>query len=187
MLTDVNDQALMAAYSRGDETAFELIYARYSPKVMGYLGRKLRTPEERDEVFQLVFLKFHRSRHSYDPSYPLLQWLYVISKSVYLDYLKQARVRNRVLTEVKVQDLIERVEPREMNTLTTDEAAHEFLKDLEGVQKEVARQRFMEDASFEEIAQTLDLSPSNVRQILSRAIKKLRSLPKFSREAGKIK
>jgi RNA polymerase sigma factor (sigma-70 family) len=187
MLTDVNDQALMAAYSGGDEAAFELIYARYSRKVMGYLGRKLRIPDERDEVFQLVFLKFHRSRHSYDPKYPLLQWLYVISKSVYLDYLKQARIQNRVLTELKGQDLIERFDTSEMKIVTMDEAAHEFLKDLDGVQKEVARQRYLEDASFEEIAQTLDLSPSNVRQILSRAIKKLRSLPKYSREVGKIK
>ena len=180
MLKDLSDEALMAEYLEGDSTAFELIYARYSKKVMAYLRSKIKSSEEQDEVFQMVFMKFHKSRASYDPAYPLLQWLYVISRSVYLDYFKQTKRQSLAVEDFAAESMI-----HESNKLTaqssSSEVDPELLASLDVIQREVVLQRVLDEATFDEISQKLSLSKSNVRQILSRALKRLKSTEKFSR------
>ncbi len=167
----------MVAYLTGDVLAFERIYARYSGKILAYLQKKIQNPEERDEVFQLVFFKFHKSRRSYDPGYPLLQWLYVITRSTYLDHLKRKRRLERTTEAFKVE---QEIADLSQNEPTPSLSEGEFLSGLSGISKEVVSQRIMDESSYEEIAMKLNMSESNVRQIFSRTLRKLRLARKLS-------
>lgn len=175
MANDDLDTEWMKAYLLGDRSGFDAIYRKYSGKVYGYLTQKLSSKAETDEVFQEVFLKFHRFRRNYDFKYSLLQWLYVISNTVLADH---HRKRGRsVLTEawdekfheVSQTDASLALIPMESNAPEVE------LSMLNAEQQSVLEMRVIGELEFREIASRLGKSEQGVRQILSRALKKLRA------------
>lgn len=166
----------MQAYQSGDEQAFECLYERYSGRVYAYLKRRLSRQEEVDDVFQAVFLKVHASRSGYRSEFLFAQWLFVITKTVFMDHLrKKARTRED-------QKL-----PEELNAYAaaaaelvpggpTPLALREQLTGLNDDQRAIVMARVFDEQSFREIAQALGRSEVSVRQVLSRALKKLRGV-----------
>jgi RNA polymerase sigma-70 factor (ECF subfamily) len=159
------DEELMRSYQDGDYVAFQALYSRHSSRVYGFLFSQIRNRVQTDDVFQATFLKLHQARHHYDPSFPFLPWLFTVTKSVMLDALRKAKT----LREESNESAIENAVAEEMNVPSIDLAA------LDGNQKAVIELRYQHDLSFEEIAKRLETTPANVRQLISRGIKKLKA------------
>ena len=180
-MTEQDDEAqmtaLMQAYQAGDLAAYQVLYQKSAGRVYGYLKGRLKRPEERDEVFQQIFFKLHRTRARYSSEYSFYQWLFVISKSVLFDYLrKKGRESNDLATE-GVEEL-EKIAAPESVPVDPD-SEREVAKTL-GVltseQKQIVNWRVLDELSYEEIAAKLNRSELSVRQILSRSLKKLRRI-----------
>ncbi|MBU6374364.1 MAG: RNA polymerase sigma factor [Bdellovibrionales bacterium] len=166
----------MKAYQDGDPHAFELLYQKTSSKLYAYLKKKLG--KDTDDVFQLVFLKLHRSRSQYDSKYLFEQWLFVIARSVLLDYQKQKRRFNEGIQVDYSAEVEEIADPLSQNGVQAsysqvDEVLD--LKHLSAEQNEVIKLRVLDDLTYGEIAEKLNRTEVGVRQLFSRAIKKLRA------------
>lgn len=169
----MTDERLMAAYIKGDVGAFQRLYQRHSARVLGYLVARLSSQEEAEDVFQEVFAKLHRHRFRYSEEVPFIAWLFTITRNACIDHLRRQRVRGRYLVQTP-----EEFEPAADNSelpLELTEAIAE-LSTLNAQQREALELRFSSGLSFAEIAQRMALSPANARQIVSRAIKRLRAL-----------
>jgi RNA polymerase sigma-70 factor, ECF subfamily len=173
----VPDEGLMQAYLAGDARAFEELYRRHSGRVYAYLRKRLPSPEEADEVFQAVFLKAHRSRSSYQPKYPVIQWLFVIARTSLVDHLRKTG-RNEAAARQAEAD-----QDRLVSRTTPDQALgvsggseEDLLRQLPSEQKRVVEMRVLEDRDYLEIARQLGKTQASVRQIYSRAIRRLRAL-----------
>jgi RNA polymerase sigma factor (sigma-70 family) len=161
-----SDEKLMVAYSQGDEAAFGVLYRRYSGKIYGYLMSRLRDAAFVDDVFQAVFMKLHHARSQYDPMHSFASWIFTICRSVMIDALrKKSRTREDFSDALEIAA----VEPEA-------EASLPSLNKLSQGQQEVVKLRYEENLSFEEIARKLETSPANVRQMVSRSIKRLKKL-----------
>ena len=159
----------MRSYQEGNSAAFEALYKRHSGRVYGYLMVKLRDRSKADDVFQLTFLKLHQSRLRYDDSLPFVPWLFTISQSVLVDWFRKSKTIREDLNEAFIH---QQAAVAPVNLATSSDID---LGLLEGAQKTAVELRYGEDFSFQEIARRLETSPSNVRQLVSRGIKKLRS------------
>jgi RNA polymerase sigma-70 factor (ECF subfamily) len=172
---DENDRELMRRYLSGDSSSFELIYQLYAGRVYGYLLAKLKRREEADEVFQAVFLKFHRARAQYDPKYPLLQWLFVISRSVLMDHYRKQSRQVSLADDIDLNTLPEDLSQNTPSPALSDQETREnMLSQLKPDQKEVVTLRVLDDLSYAQIAEKLGRSQDSIRQTFSRAIKKLK-------------
>ena len=69
---------------QGNYEAFEIIYGRHKDKVYTYLSKRLTDKNSIEDVFQNVFIKFHKSKQNYNPKFTLMKWIYTISKRSYL-------------------------------------------------------------------------------------------------------
>ncbi|MCM2323359.1 MAG: sigma-70 family RNA polymerase sigma factor [Oligoflexia bacterium] len=164
------DEEIMLAYQKGEPSAFEELYRRYSGRVYGYLRNRLADRGALDDVFQAVFLKLHQSRAQYDPAFPFAPWLFTICRTVLTDSLRKtqggehpALAQDAALMDAPAPALVAVEAPG--------------LPELGGLapqQREALELRYLKDASFEEIARKLGTSSANVRQLVSRAVRKLR-------------
>lgn len=152
----------------GDTKAFDILFQRHSPRVLGFLVHKTGSDRLAQDLLQEVFLKFHRSRHQYLSGLPFLPWLYSIMRSVLWDELKKKR-REDLIDPSQLDQIA--VEPGRMETY--EPAALELLP---AAQKQAISMRVFDEATFEEIAERLSTSPDNARQLVSRALKKLRGI-----------
>lgn len=111
----------MKAYGAGDMAAFEALYRRLSPKVYGYLKNRLGKKEDAEDLTQKVFAKVHRLRETYNPAYPVLQWLFVITKGILLDHGK-AEFRKTRLEGEFLQEMSQKKELPSLSSMMDEQA-----------------------------------------------------------------
>lgn len=161
-----SDEELMQAYQNGESSAFAFLYERHKARILGFLLGKLRNRFEAEEVFQGTFMKLHSSRRHYDPAFRFSPWLFTVCQSVLKDYLR----KKKSIAEDSNDELVSQAPAKESST--TKEALP--FSSLEERQRLVLEMRYEEDLDFDEIAEKLHTSSANVRQLVSRALKKLR-------------
>jgi len=165
------DQELMQDYCNDQAGAFQEIYQRHQAKVYGYLSKRLKA-DHVDEVFQNVFLKFHKKRQSYDPKFDLAAWLYTITKSTLIDFIRKKERYTQLLQEI----IIEESAQKDQIVPESHKNAFEWKNHLKGKSLDAIQLRYEQGLEFDEMAQALKTSPSNVRKIISRSLLKLRQV-----------
>ena len=156
----------MELYRNGEHMAFEIIYARHKDRVYSYLGKRLHDSLLIEDVFQNIFIKFHKSRNLYNSEHSLVKWIYTISRSELLDAIKKNKIVN-----VELKDELLYCEP-DNDKSSIDIDSEKILTEKE---KEALKLRYYSDQDFKAISEELNTSQSNVRKIISRGIKKLKS------------
>jgi RNA polymerase sigma-70 factor (ECF subfamily) len=125
---------------------------------------------------QTTFLKLHAARASYDPSLPLLPWLFAIANRVRLDELRRRhrlppQAGEEALEKLEVDDdPAVRIAHAEQ-AKSTDAA----LNALPETQRIVLQLRHVEGMSFAQIAQVLGAPEGALRVRATRAYEKLRT------------
>ena len=160
-----SNEDLMLRYQRGDYDAFEQLYGRCRGHVTAWLRRRLQDAGMREDVFQNIFIKFHKTRARYDSSYPVLAWLYVICRCELLDYLKKPNLRCVALRDEHGLHELQHTE------------AHFDLdaeKRLTAAEKTVLKLKYFSEQDYRDIAARLGRSEASVRKLSSRGLQKLR-------------
>lgn len=172
LLDRKTDEELMALYQNGNELAFKELYRRHSSKVYGYVTAKIRQQEKANDIFQNVFVKVHRSKHLYNQSLPFLPWLFTITKNAIVDEVRSSKYEQ---FQSEFEDKIPAAVHRpafDMKELSP------HLKNLSTTQQKAIELRYFDEKTFDEIAVVLQTSSSNVRQLISRGLERIRSLLK---------
>lgn len=171
-IEELSDEDLMARYKLGEYSAFEELYRRHSGRVYGFILKRIQSRERAEELFQESFLRLHRNRSRYNNSLPFLPWLFTITRSSIIDGIRADTRAKRVHKSLAIQN--------EMEQSFTELHAVPVSLDL-GIQslptreREAVELRYGSDLDFNAIASRLNTSSTNVRQIISRAVKKLRA------------
>jgi RNA polymerase sigma-70 factor (ECF subfamily) len=169
----LTDEELMLAYMEGDMEAFEALYGRHKGRVFGFLLARLKDRSEAQDVFQAVFAKLHRKRQLYRPEIPFLPWLFTLARNTLIDHCRQRDAYGERFTAAEAA--IENYAAPVSDTAPIAAAVAELAR-LNASQRQALELRFNQGLTFAEIAEQLQISPDNSRQIISRAIRKLRSL-----------
>ncbi|MGE0527891.1 MAG: RNA polymerase sigma factor [Bdellovibrionales bacterium] len=169
-LKERSDEELMTLYQSGDYSAFECLFKRHSGRVFQYLKGKVPSETAKD-LLQETFMKVHRSREQYQPQYPFLPWLFTVARNSLNDFFKSSEQK---VVRLGVESAALAATALEPNTSDYDLSA--VLNSLPHVQRRAIELRYMNEWTFEKIAEEMKTTPDNSRQIVSRGIKKIRSL-----------
>lgn len=173
-LSERTDEELMAAYARGERTAFDLLFARHAPKLHHVLVRGMRRPEDGKDLVQQTFLQLHRHRADYDVTRAFRPWLYTIALNLKRQYLRTKGRR----PESELDEIVERTlahAPGE--ALFENRQLLELgLKRLAPEAAEVVVLHWFGDLSMGEIATMLAISESAVKVRAHRAYEALRTI-----------
>ncbi len=157
----------MQAYQGGDNLAFEEIYRRYSGKAYAYISKRLFNRNEMDDLLQAIFLKLHKSRHLYSNKFLFAPWLFTISRSVLLDHIK-------IKKSEKATESNQIEQHSSTDSIASTEPIVNALHELSESQLKALEMRYRQGLDFSQIAERLQTSSGNVRQLISRAVRKLR-------------
>ena len=87
---------LLLRHLAGDEDAFAELVQCYRAPVFSYLVRCGVAPDDRDDLFQEIFIRVHRAAASYDAGRPLHPWIFTIVANTVRTHLRRQRVRSLV-------------------------------------------------------------------------------------------
>lgn len=170
----------MLAYQRGDESAFDELFARFSERVFGYFSRTLQNPETASDLFQQTFLRVHQARATYDPRRPFPSWLFSIAANIRKDDLKRSARRPGDGAAAGDDELVAVADdaPRADTLLDANRRVQQLelaLARLPASQREVVILHKLEGLSFPEIASALG---EHVEAVKARAFRGYQSLRK---------
>jgi RNA polymerase sigma-70 factor (ECF subfamily) len=90
MLTSAELVWLLAADAKGDQAAFERLYAATRAKLYGVVLRILRRPHLAEEVMQDAYLKIWRSAGQFDPALASpVTWMATIARNRAIDLVRK--------------------------------------------------------------------------------------------------
>ncbi|MBC7660230.1 MAG: RNA polymerase sigma factor [Chitinophagaceae bacterium] len=168
---------LLVAYSQGDDRAFQAFFDRTKDIVFNFVYPKVKNREAAEDIVQETLLRVHRYVTTYNAaSGPALGWLLMIARNCLFDYYKSEKNSRRLGIASDLDE--EGIKPN--NTWEEKIFFAELLKSMaqELGQEEIDLlvERFVVELSYGEIALKLSLDNQNVRQRVSRLLRKARAV-----------
>ncbi len=154
----------------GDKDAFAELYKYYLAPIFRFIFFRVRNYSDAEDLTQTVFLKAWNSILDYQQKDAhFSSWLYTIARNALADFWKKKReVTVEVLDDVPYQE--KRGDDNEENIKLIEKVIELLTED----QQELIILKFIQDLSNREIAEIMNKSEEAIRQIQSRAIKKIR-------------
>lgn len=183
-----DDRQLIVQLQAGQEQAYELLLARFQQPVYNLVYRLLNDPTETSDVVQEVFLKVFRSISSFRQQSALKTWIYRIAIHESYNHRRWFSRHRRQEVELDAEDEAgsrvwnEPVADRGYDpyVLLLNEERHqmleEALREINPVFRSALVLRDMEDASYEEIAEILQISLGTVKSRILRGREALRKV-----------
>jgi RNA polymerase sigma-70 factor (ECF subfamily) len=153
-------------------------YQEHVWHVYGYLAFRLRSQADAEDLTQLTFERAFKAWDSYDERKGTLRtWLITIARNTLIDHRRRGDSRPQAAAiRGELAETDAGVEEGPEQSLGIDPALAAALERLSRRERSVVALRFGADLPTREIAEVLDLSVAHVQQIMSRALRRLRTL-----------
>lgn len=173
------DAEIVAGLRAGEARALTLAYSRYRERVYSFLLRLCGGPADADDLFQETFVQLARHARRLHPETDLRAWLFTVARNRFLSHRRTALWRRLRLalfsSEVPVPKA--HATPHEATAFSgTAQRLERALGDLPQPLREVLLLVGVEGMEQAAAARILGLSEAALRQRLSRARARLRTL-----------
>lgn len=184
---DIEAAELIAA-RQGDENAFESLVHRYEKRVFALSLRMCRNPEDAREAAQEAFLSAWQGLSSFRGDSGFSTWLYRLAYNACIDLIR--REKRQHTAPLSFEDYAEHSlnlpdpQDRPAEALEKKELRRTVEKGIRSLSPEyrtVLILRELQQLSYQEIADTLELDLGTVKSRINRGRKQLQ---KFLRESG---
>ena len=177
--------ALIRAMQRGDQEAFAKVLAAYEKQVYNLCLRMTANHEDAADLTQEAFLKVWRGVGNYKFESSFSTWIFRLTSNVCIDFLRSKKRRPTIsLTQEEEQDGAAELEvpdaaPLPEEQLLQRERQREIAAAMTQLDEEfrmILTLRVLEDLSYEQIAEVMDLKVGTVKSRLARARTKLKNI-----------
>lgn len=164
-----SDQQLVELASKGDQNAFEYLFTRYSEAIRRLFEQRLSDRSTADDLLQETFIKVYLNLASYSERYTFGQWIYTIARNTLIDHLRR-RSDDIPIDERFRAPATTSPNPEESVIINQSRAHFEAsLNDLSEEYRRIIEMRFLDEYSYEEIAEKLGSPLNTVKTQIRRA------------------
>ena len=179
-----DEKALIRQIQAGDQEAFAQLVQTYQKPVYNLCLRMVSNPSDAEDLAQEAFLKAWRGLSFYKFESSFSTWLYRLTSNVCIDFLRQQKRKNTVSLTVMEEEENRELEIYDPAPVPEEKAIDSenrravaaAMAQLEEEYRLVLSLRVVEELSYEQIADVLDLKVGTVKSRLARARDKLRKL-----------
>lgn len=166
----VHDDALMTRVRNSDPRAFKELFSRHYDAALRYAATLCGNREDAHDLAQEAFIRVYRGAAQYHAQGRFRSWLFTIVRNLMTD-----RVKRRVVNTATGPGALAAAE--KVSSPAGGDPGDSFLdrlSELSGEQREIIVLRVVEEMSYAELASITGLREDHLRQIVSRALAKLR-------------
>ncbi len=172
----MDHRTLIASAQAGNSQAFEELFRVCYAPVFRFIFLKLKSRDESEDVTQEVFIKMLKSLPHYEDRGPsLLPYLFVIARNAVIDHVRKQKPE---AGDDELWALVSQDPTPEESAQLGEETSQviRILSQLSEAEEAVLKLKYLDGLSTSEISLLLEKSEEAVRQLLSRGIRRARSL-----------
>lgn len=179
------DQQLVEYALKGDTSALEYLFGRYSQAVLKLHIQRTGNREDADDMLQETLIKAYLNLHRYNDAYTFGQWIFVIARNTFIDYSRRKRDDLSIDYVSKNSTSISAISthPSPEESMIRSQQRVEFsscLKKMKPQYAELIDLRFVKELSYEEIAKKKSLPLGTVKTQIHRAREQMIKLIKLN-------
>ncbi|MBP3353042.1 MAG: sigma-70 family RNA polymerase sigma factor [Bacteroidales bacterium] len=162
----LTDEELVALYSKGDNSAFDVLLLRHKNRIYSYVFYIVKDRELAEDIFQETFVKVITTikQGRYVESGKFSSWITRIAHNLIIDHYRQEKTENHIPNNDMNPDVFNRKELSE-GTVEDSMISSQIRVDIRRLvaalpdnQKEVLVMRYYQNMSFKEIADATNVS-----------------------------
>jgi len=178
VLAETDDQELISLAVSGNREAFGRLYERHQPRVLRHAYFLTGDFLLAEDLTAQTFLNAFQAISRYEPrGVPFIAWLLRITGNLTINHRKSAKNGEHTHLPEALEAEGDEYSPEESFEHKADsEQVWEEVRHLPVEQRQVIVMRFVDDLSYQEIAQILGKSVGTVRVIHFRALVNLRHM-----------
>ncbi len=189
--SSLTDEELIEMIKGGSIELFEVIVKRYQKKLVNYIYRMINDFESAMELCQEVFIKVYNSLDKYNPSFKFTTWIHRISSNATIDWMRKKKIdaysidSNEDDDSPSLSSQIPSTELSPLQTLEMDQLQGRIeaaIEELPYIYKQLIVLRHINELSYEEIAEAVDLPLGTVKNRIFRGREMLKA--KLMTEVG---
>jgi len=176
----LTDEDLIERFQEGDLYAFDLIVKRYKNQLLNFIYRFLGNTEEAEDLVQETFLRVYRNRTAYQKVAKFSTWIYTIAGNLAKTELrKRKRRRFFSISELgyneKDYDISDEAynPEKDVDGRMKEKIIHDQIMALSPKFREVILLRDVQQLSYEEISEIVDIPLGTVKSRVNRGRLKL--------------
>lgn len=182
-MIEIDEKRVIKRAARGDADAFEQLVKTYQTPIYNLCLRMTGHPEDAADLTQESFLKAWRSLGSFQFESAFSTWLYRLASNTCLDFLRSVKRHPQISLTVEAADgetqTIDVADPAptpEEAVEAKDERARlaQAMQALDPQQRQLLTLRVVNDLSYAEIADILEIKEGTVKSRLARTREALR-------------
>jgi RNA polymerase sigma-70 factor (ECF subfamily) len=177
-LSESEEIELIRQALAGDEQAFESLVLEHQDRLFGAMTHVTGSAHDAEEVTQEAFIRAFLKLDTFQQNSQFFTWLYRIAFNIALSRKRRKRIKISLdqQREEVGNDVVDRGEAVDAAMIRQDNVSlvQTALSQLSEQHRGILVLREMNEASYEEIAEILELSIGTVRSRLNRARKQLR-------------
>jgi RNA polymerase sigma-70 factor (ECF subfamily) len=171
---NLSDETLVARVLKGENAAFGILIKRYEKQIYSFAYNLTNNKDDAQDFAQEAFIKIYNNLHKYDKSRSFFPWMYKVSTNVCYSKLKQSRPK---VNEVPLEKVIE-FSPLIPDRATNPEE-YSQTRELQRLVKQAITElpekyrvplvlKYLEDMSYKDISDTMDIPISTIETRLYR-------------------
>lgn len=173
----LTDEELAKLVADGDRDKFGILMERYQAKLFRYGKKFLVDSDNIEDVVQDVFIKAYKNIKSFDTTQRFSPWIYRIAHNTYINAIKKSSLNplylfdfDTLLSYTVVEDPV--IKEREQKEIK--EFIDKGLDSIEDKYREILVLYYIEEFSYKEIADILQVPVSTAGVRIMRAKKVLK-------------
>ncbi len=179
----MDDKDIIRQVLNGDNDAFALLVERYQTRLYNLALRMCGNEDDAFDLTQEAFVKAWRNLGSFQQEAAFSTWLFRLTSNVCIDFLRAKKRRTTVSLTMREEDSEDSqldlpdpaISPEEAVIRSEDrQALARAMNELPVEYRQILTLRAIDDLSYSQIAQVLELEEGTVKSRLSRARARLR-------------
>jgi len=172
------DYDLVDRAKLNDQAAFARLMEKYQKPLYFHINKIVHDKEMLEDLVQEIFLKAFDNIHSFDATYAFSTWLYRIATNHSIDYLRKKKLKTLSIDQpYQTRDGELKLELADDDAEADDQILHqqrvniimEAIENLPEKYERIIRLRHMEEKSYQEIAEIMNLPLGTVKAHIFRA------------------
>lgn len=176
-ISSLEDDEFISQAKKGDQKAYKKIMEKYQTPLYYHVLKMVKNREQVEDLVQEAFMKAFKNLESYNTEYAFSTWLYRITTNHTIDYLRKRKlnttsIHNPIKTkdgEVEIEISGQSQTDREIIKKERKKIINDAILNLPEKYKTVIEMRHLQELSYQEIADQLDLPLGTVKAHIFRA------------------
>lgn len=176
--SSLEDDKYVKSALKGNEGAYKQLVQKYERPIFFHIKKMIKENDVLEDLVQEIFIKAFHNLSTYSNEYAFSTWLYRIATNHSIDYLRKKKLQTLSINdpyktkdgEIEIQ-LPDSTYEADAGVIKKERKAivNEAIDSLPEKYREVIKMRHMEEMSYQEIAEELDLPLGTVKAHIFRA------------------